>query len=487
MDFEKYYTENILPKYGNFRNNKSDENLLSDTTNCLDDTNDTNQYDNVIDKERVDYTSLDVYSIDPVNCKDADDAFSIYHKSEKLYLAVHIADPTYYININTKSWNDILNRAITSYPSNNEPIHMLPDSILKKSSLMIDKDMDIESKHINAITITFEIDQNSYLPINDVKIEFTKITIKKENNFTYNQAGENLKNNQILQDGVTISQKMKELRSKKTIGTKLSELDFLLPVYINKSITFHESDVNEKLMKQMIAEFAIMVNSFIGHYINNNLHSCGIFRTCNSKFVEINNYVNAEDILDIIINNGVKAEYSSKISSHDLVGSEIYCHFTSPIRRVIDCVCHILIKSYYVNCELPWTKQELENISKHCCSISKREKNLQHIDYKFRILHLLSTMVNDNDIFIIFKINQYTGLFLNCNIYKIIIKNNITKKSKMFSTNLSYSLKNKNFNQIKLNSDSILIKVDKFLPCQKFDQGSLPDLDQYLFQHFLNI
>ena len=76
---------------------------------------------------------------------------------------------------------------------------------------------------------------------------------------------------------------------------------------------------------------------------------------------------------------------------------------------------------------------------------------------------------------------------MNCNIYKIIIKNNITKKSKMFSTNLSYSLKNKNFNQIKLNSDSILIKVDKFFPCQKFDQGSLPDLDQYLFQHFLNI
>ena len=106
--------------------------MLSDTTNCLDDTNDTNQYNNVIDKKRVDYTSLDVYSIDPVNCKDADDAFSIYHNSEKLYLAVHIADPTYYININTKLWNDILNRAI-DYPSNNEPIHMLPDSILKKS------------------------------------------------------------------------------------------------------------------------------------------------------------------------------------------------------------------------------------------------------------------------------------------------------------------------------------------------------------------
>ena len=86
----------------------------------------------------------------------------------------------------------------------------------------------------------------------------------------------------------------------------------------------------------------------------------------------------------------MKAEYSSKISSHDLVGSEIYCHFTSPIRRVIDCVCHILIKSYYVNCELPWTKQELENISKHCCSISKREKiyNILIINLEYYIYYL---------------------------------------------------------------------------------------------------
>jgi exoribonuclease R len=39
------------------------------------------------------------YSIDPAGCEDADDAFSIYEENEKMFLAIHIADPTEYINV----------------------------------------------------------------------------------------------------------------------------------------------------------------------------------------------------------------------------------------------------------------------------------------------------------------------------------------------------------------------------------------------------
>jgi hypothetical protein len=35
-------------------------------------------------------------------------------------------------------------------------------------------------------------------------------------------------------------------------------------------------------MKQMIAEFAIFANSFVGEYLKINLNT-GIFRTCNAK------------------------------------------------------------------------------------------------------------------------------------------------------------------------------------------------------------
>ena len=51
---------------------------------------------------RIDLTHLDVFSIDPEGCEDADDAFSIYKEKEVLYLAIHIADPTEYISLKSK-------------------------------------------------------------------------------------------------------------------------------------------------------------------------------------------------------------------------------------------------------------------------------------------------------------------------------------------------------------------------------------------------
>ena len=45
-----------------------------------------------------------------------------------------------------------------------------------------------------------------------------------------------------------------------------------------------------------------------------------------------------------IITKGIKADYLSNSESHDLVGMPEYCHFTSPIRRLADCICHYLLK-----------------------------------------------------------------------------------------------------------------------------------------------
>ena len=40
--------------------------------------------------DRIDLTGIETFSIDPVGCEDADDAFSIYYEENKLYLAIHI-------------------------------------------------------------------------------------------------------------------------------------------------------------------------------------------------------------------------------------------------------------------------------------------------------------------------------------------------------------------------------------------------------------
>ena len=52
---------------------------------------------------------LDVYTIDPEGCSDADDAFSIAPDivSGKLFLYIHIADPTEYICLSSSLWQQI--------------------------------------------------------------------------------------------------------------------------------------------------------------------------------------------------------------------------------------------------------------------------------------------------------------------------------------------------------------------------------------------
>ena len=84
--FNRKYSELILPLYGKRRNIDLESRLLQD--NILPHTYAVN--------DRVDMTSSVTYSIDPSGCEDADDAFSIYREEDKLFLAIHIADPTEY-------------------------------------------------------------------------------------------------------------------------------------------------------------------------------------------------------------------------------------------------------------------------------------------------------------------------------------------------------------------------------------------------------
>ena len=96
--YEKNYDKHIASLYGIPRRIEEDKILIN--KNSI-----PHKYS--IIEERVDMTDIECYSIDPPGCEDADDAFSVYEKNKKLYLAIHIADPTEYINLNTDLWKSI--------------------------------------------------------------------------------------------------------------------------------------------------------------------------------------------------------------------------------------------------------------------------------------------------------------------------------------------------------------------------------------------
>lgn len=460
--FEINYTKCIEPVYGEKRNVYEDNKITKNISEKHEYSIDIN--------ERISMIEHEVYSIDPDGCEDADDAFSIYIDNSKLYLAIHIADPTEYIKLNSDLWNNIVKRTTTKYPSNRKPIHMIPDDIMRLSSLKGINEIK------NAITVLTEIDKDSYIPIGEVKLLFSKVLVKLENSYSYKEASEK-KEMEVLKTGLKISKGLQEIRAKNTKGVKLNELSLAYTRFDNNKIYLYQDTEEEKQMKQMIAEFAIFANSFVGEYLKNTLNA-GIFRTCDAKdwLNNTSDNITGEEMIQQIITNGITADYLSTIKSHDLVGMPEYCHFTSPIRRLADCVCHYLLKYVYFNnkkliSNTPFTDYELQILSNSCLSATKQDKKNQYLDIKFRLLQVMDAIIYKNNSLILeYYITSYSGLFLNIIICKI----------NDYNVHMSYTLRTRNYCIKRNTSEHKKIVCTKVNCFTKYDQGCIPELDKIL-------
>ena len=466
--YEDNYTKIVEPKYGNKRDDTKDKILTSNITR-------PHAY-SIKKNERVNMTSYETYSIDPIGCKDADDAFSVYTENNKLYFAIHIADPTEYIDLSSNLWKDIVSRTTTKYPSNRAPIHMMPEQVLELSSLQ-----GIEEGNIkNAITILSEINSTTYEPINEIKLLFTRVFVKKENAYSYNDAALICNHIKAFSIGLKISERLKTMRSLKTKGIKLNEVSNAYPIYEDNHVYLYEDTQQERLMKQMIAEFAIFANSFVGEYLKINLNT-GIFRTCNANewLQNVYNEISGEELLQEIITNGIRADYMANIESHDLVGMPEYCHFTSPIRRLSDCICHYLLKYIYFKrsrhyYDIPFTEQELDQLAIKCMNTTRFEKKNQYLDIKFRLLQVMANMIDERkQITIEYYITGYSGLFLNIIICKI----------NKFHVHMSYTLRVRDYAMDIDPKKKDFITITHVNCFTNYDENTIPELDAYILNY----
>ena len=468
--YEDIYTENIEPLYGEKRIDVDDILLLKN-----------NNYPHLYSiQNRVDLTNLDVYSIDPEGCLDADDAFSITNINGNITLYIHIADPTEYIELHSDLWLSIEHKIITKYPSNRMPIHLMPIEIMEKSSLM-ENDYGMIK---NAISIKVEIDNYTFLPRNNIQLLFSKIKVKNENSYSYELASKHVENIECFKIGLMISEALLLKRSEKTIGVKLNDLNQSFISYDCGIPYLHVDSRLEKKMKQMIAEFAILCNSFIGTYLKIHFDGIGIFRTCDSSLLNINldSNINGEDLIHEIIVNGIQASYIEKVASHDLVGVDEYIHFTSPIRRASDCICHYLLKYLYLKnlgmlkLNEPFQIEKLKDLNFNCTFETKKFKKIQYKDNKFRYIQIMNLMLKDsNYLKLKYYFTSYKQPFLNliiCNINDFNIYLSYTLK--VYGLNIDY-----NFSGI-INNNIYEININYVNCMGKFDEGSIPELDEQI-------
>jgi exoribonuclease R len=450
---------------------------------------------------RTDMTKHESYSIDPIGCADADDAFSIFAEGGKMYLAIHIADPTEYIPLSSSLWRDMCNRVTTKYPSNRPPIHMMPTSVLSLASL---QGTNIIKK---AITVLSEINPDTYEIINEIKLLFTEICVREETRYTYEIASKNMDTVDTLKHGLRISETLKTKRGLIAKGVKLSEMNASYPVFEEDRVYLRKSEKGEKQMKEMIAEFAIFANSFVGEYLKIHLN-VGIFRTCNASAWLQNVYqgISGQDLLKEIISNGIKADYMSHVSSHDLVGMAEYCHFTSPIRRLADCVCHYLLKCIHLNLAMPFSESELEQYANMCLTVAKQDKKTQYLDIKFRLLQVIHNMLLAGEhVMLEYYVTSYSGLFLNVIISKINTFQTSNKTSDKtsegsdsceatkrsdscfatkatFDVHMSYTLRVKKYDKPIEPKQMHCVEITRVNCFEKHDEHTLPELDARLLR-----
>jgi exoribonuclease R len=467
MNYNDIYDLHINPLYGPIRNTEDDKLLI----------NKNDLPHNYTINNRIDMTDINTYSIDPAGCEDADDAFSVYEKEEELFLAIHIADPTEYININSSLWNNIEQRIVTKYPSNKSPIHMMPKDIVDRSSLMVNQYGNIKL----AITILTKINKKNFQPQGNIKLLFTKIKVKQENALSYENAGKLFYSNDTIYTASRISEALKEIRGGKTKGIVLNEVSNSYPKFHNNKPYLCQDISSERMMKQMIAEFAIFANSFIGEYLKINFEGVGIYRICSAKdwLDTVYDGISGQALLNEIIVNGIKAEYLSAVKSHDLVGAPEYCHFTSPIRRLSDCICHYLLKYIHLKQTIPalmvpFTNEQLVKYSSNCVKITKSIKNIQYKDTKFRLIQTMNQLLIERGVInITYYISSYTGIFLN------IIINSIDSNC----VYLSYTLRVSNSQKEYIIKEQYNLLISNVKCLGKFDEGSIPELDALYIHH----
>ena len=455
--YEQTYSQVVEPSYGAKRDAVQDNDLELDIG--------PHEYSI---STRTDMSKHESYTIDPIGCTDADDAFSIFVEGEKMYLAIHIADPTEYIPLSSSLWRDICKRVTTKYPSNRPPIHMMPASVLSLASLQGTNEIK------NAITVLAEINPETYEIINEIKLLFTKIRVGEETRYTYESASENM---DTFKHGLRISEVLKTKRSQITKGVKLSEVNASYPVFDRDHVYLRISEKDEKQLKEMIAEFAIFANSFVGEYLKIHLN-VGIFRTCNASEWLQNVYqgITGQELLKEIISNGIKADYLSHVSSHDLVGMAEYCHFTSPIRRLADCVCHYLLKHIHLNSTMPFSESELEQYANMCLTVAKQDKKIQYLDIKFRLLQVIHNMLLSGEhVTLEYYVTSYSGLFLNVIVSKINVHAS-------FDVHMSYTLRVKKYIKPIEPKQMHCVKITRVNCFEKHDENTLPELDAQLLR-----
>lgn len=374
--------------------------------------------------DRKDLRDVLTFTIDPADAKDFDDALSFRKlKNGDVEVGIHIADVSYYIEIDSALDESAYERATSVY---------LPDRVVPMLPERISNELCSLRPHEDKLTYSCIFSFDSKGNINSKWIGRT--VMHSNHRFTYEEVQTIIETKKGIYDKEVLilhnmAQQMRKQRMKEgainfssqEVRFKLDENGKPLGIVIKESKESH----------QLIEEFMLLANRTIAEKVSSikisgkpvpfpyrvhdqpdqeklipfvefakkygyqfNTRTPGeIAKSFNEMLSRVQGLPEQRVLEQLGIRTMAKAIYTSKNIGHYGLGFENYCHFTSPIRRYPDILVHrVMTQILEDNLELD---KKMEERCRHSSERERAAMESERAANKYKQVEYMKDFIGD--------------------------------------------------------------------------------------------
>ncbi len=375
--------------------------------------------DDHIPEGRTDFTGKTVVTIDPETARDFDDAISLERLDNGHWLlGVHIADVSHFVPRKSKLDDEAYQRATSVY---------LPDRVIPMLPEIISNNLASLQPNRLRYTMSALMELNAHgMPIHT---ELHRGVIKSVHRFTYEEVDDYLANDRPWKKKLTpavfeLVRNMHSLamniRKRRLDGGAINLVlpEVRIDLDENGRVAGAHAEENTE-SHQVIEEFMLAANIAVARWLAD--QKLNLLRRVHptpgeTKLSELTEFVkglglkvdNLQNRFELkriveqsedspqqhalhyaVLRSMAKAVYSPEDLGHYALNADLYCHFTSPIRRYPDLVIHRMVGDLLDRKKPDSNFDRLVAVGKHCSQREKRAADAERELVKLKLMNFL--------------------------------------------------------------------------------------------------